>query len=84
MHKISLHNQYALKGQGLQLAQGIALGDGVGQYTRPERAKAGPSPRSPRLGRVRLLPLQGETIITFYTQGDALGYELSAPSGRTI
>ena len=31
-----------------------------------------------------LLPLQGENTIHQGTQGDALGYVLVAPSGRTV
>ena len=65
--------EIGLKGQYL-LAQGNALGICNTNNQRPVRAASSM--------KLTILPLQGATTHHIKTQGDALGYERVAPSGR--
>ena len=70
MHKNSLHNLYALKGQGLQLARGIVLGDGVGQYTRlkfGDKDKQSSSSTQRKYAKLTTFPYVAHHFTIFFT-----------------
>jgi len=65
---------HAPKGQKAH-SPGQRPGTKATRVIRPERAKA-------LISYIMLLPLQGANPLVIIPQGDALGYEQAAPSGR--